>query len=133
MYWSALFRSFGLSGNHTSDTVCVAATKVNNIIYFEPDDCSVKKYFLCKYKDLNASTSVAQQKVRLITGWIPSQALGTTESKQNSSSQAARITTSKQDSSIYLDPVIGYISLAVSVVALAVAAVVIILLYKLRI
>ena len=132
VYWTRAFRSFALSNNHTSDAVCVAATKVNNIIYFEPDDCSVKKYFLCKHKELNASTSVTQQQARLTTGRLWSQALGTTESKQNSSSQAARITTSKQDSSTYVDPIIGYISLAVSVVALAVAAVVIILLYKFK-
>ena len=132
MYWTSLFRSFRLSNNHTSDAVCVAATKINNIIYFEPDDCSVKKYFLCKYKELNASTSVTQQQARLTTGPVWSQALGTTESKQNSSSQATRITTSKQDSSTDVDPIIGYISLAVSVVALAVAAVVMILLYKFK-
>ena len=132
MHWTILFRSFRLSDNHTSNAFCVAATKVNNIIYFEPDDCSVKKYFLCKYKELTASTSVTQQQARLTAGRIPSQAQGTTESKRNSSSQAARITTSKQDSSTYVDPIIGYISLAVSVVALAVAAVVIILLYKFK-
>ena len=132
MYWSSLFRSIWLSDNHTSNAVCVAATKVNNIIYFEPDDCSVQKYFLCKYEKLTDSTSVTQQQARLTTGRVWSQALGTTESEQNSSSQATRITTSKLDSSTYVDPVIGYISLAVSVVALAVAAVIIILLYKFR-
>ena len=146
MFWTRLFRSFSLSNNHTSNAVCVAATKVNNIIYFEPDDCFMKKYFLCKYKELNASTSVTQQQTRLTTGWVRSQALGTTESKQNSSSQATGTTeskqnsssqatgktTSKQDSSIYEDPIFGYIFLAVSVVALAVAAVVMILLYKFK-
>ena len=113
MYWTRLFRSFGLSDSHTSNAVCVAATKVNNIIYFEPDDCSVKKYFLCKYEELKASASESHQQVGLATGRVSSQA-------------------PKHDSSIYMDPIIGYISLAVSVVALAVAAIVIILLYKFK-
>ena len=132
VYWTSLFRSFGLSDIHTSNAACVAAVKVNNTIYFEPDDCSVQKYFLCKYNELTVSASVTNKQATLATGQVSSQAPGIIESKQKSSSQATRITKFKQDSSMYVDSTIVYISLAVSVVALAVAAVIIILLYKFK-
>ena len=116
-YWTSFFRSFGLSEDRTSNSVCIAATKINSIVYFEPDDCSVLKYFLCKYNELTVSASVSHQPARLTS---------------RRSSCHTRVTKSKLDSSIRGGSTIGYISLAVSMVALAVATVVIILVYKFR-
>ena len=180
MYWTGFFRSFGLLDNVTSNAVCVAATKVNNIIYLEPDDCTVKKYFLCQYMYIELLSSMAdnsfvsyqqpreasrrtssqaprltkskknsssqvprntKSKQNLISQPLQitkskqspgSQVPGITKFKQNSSSQTPRIAKSEQPSSICSCSNIGYMSLAVSVVAFAVAAGVIILLYKFK-
>ena len=131
-YGTSYFRSLGISDSRTSNSVCIAATKINNIFYVEPDNCSVEKYFLCKYNELAVSGSVSHQQISLTTGWVLHQTAGITKSKHNSSRQAPRITKSQQDSSIHIDSIIGYISLAVSVVGLAVAVIVTILLYKFK-
>ena len=52
-YWFGPYRTFRMSGSATiNKTVCVAATRRNNTLYLEPDDCSEMKHSLCKPKIL---------------------------------------------------------------------------------
>ena len=131
-YWTSLFRSFRLSENRTSKSVCIAATNINNIIYFEPYDCSKKKHFLCRHNELIAATSVSHEQTRLAIGQVSSQSPKTSSSNWNSSIQDPGITKSDQNSSIRMGSNIGYLSLAVSVVAMAFAGSVIILFYRFK-
>ena len=47
-YWIGVHRTFGITETYRDgETVCLSATRVGNMLYLEPDDCSAQKYYLC--------------------------------------------------------------------------------------
>ena len=56
-YWISVYRTFGISERYIENkTVCLAAIRVNNTLYLEPDDCSVQKHYLCEVKKRTKSS-----------------------------------------------------------------------------
>ena len=48
-YWIGIHRTFETSETYRDgETVCLSATRVGNMLYLEPDDCSAQKYYLCE-------------------------------------------------------------------------------------
>ena len=56
-YWIGVYRTYGISERYIENkTVCLAAVRVNNTLYLEPDDCSEEKHYLCEVKTITQSS-----------------------------------------------------------------------------
>ena len=56
-YWISVYRTFGISEKYIeNETVCLAAVRVNDTLYLEPDDCSEEKYYLREQNTMTHSS-----------------------------------------------------------------------------
>ena len=46
-YWLSLYRTFEPSDTYRKGMACLAVTKVNDLLYLDPDDCKAQKSALC--------------------------------------------------------------------------------------
>ena len=59
-YWIGAYRTFGVSEIYKDkETVCLSATRVDNMLHLEPDDCSAQKYYLCESNSKKDSKTTA--------------------------------------------------------------------------
>lgn len=73
-YWIGVHRTFGIADAYRDEaTVCLSATRVGNMLYLEPDDCSAQKYYLCgsargvKTSPILLTTAIPDQSSKVLT------------------------------------------------------------------
>ena len=59
-YWISVYRTFEIFERYIENKmVCLAAVRLNNTLYLEPDDCSEQKHYLCEVKTITQSSHYA--------------------------------------------------------------------------
>ena len=56
-YWISVYRTFEIFERYIENKmVCLAAVRLNNTLYLEPDDCSEQQHYLCEVKTITQSS-----------------------------------------------------------------------------
>ena len=65
-YWIGIHRAYTVTPARTTfSSACLAVTKVNGSLYFDPDNCDKKKFFLCEIaKHMTTTITAESDKVR---------------------------------------------------------------------
>lgn len=58
-YWLGVYRPFSITERRSRGSACLAVTKVHDKLYIDPDNCYIKKHFICVRNGYRESNTVS--------------------------------------------------------------------------
>ena len=111
-YWLGIYRTFEPSDTYQTAMACLAVTKVNGILYLDPDDCMAQKSALCTNTFMPTQSS--QITTLLPINSSSGDKTGETIDPSNNSK------TSNESAIEYILPTLSFLALLISLVVLVI-------------